>query len=381
MESLQDYNVLVINIDGLRKDRVDLCPILKNLKEKSYYFSEMQTVAPYTFAALHAIFSGTYPSRNGVNAYYNIFKFRKEEIITLTEIMKKAGYYTCCDIISESVMPKQGFDEWNIFDEQTVDFKKSHKELIERLAKGKKFFLFLHFTETHKHLVREIVKKYKQGDNDDEFFRSKKENEKRYNSFLPSCDDYIGVILKTLKDSNISDNTILVIFSDHGTSIGEKPGEKFYGVYVYDYTINVFCILHIPNKTPELLEKQCRTIDLYPTIAEIAGIPIGELNNIQGESLFPLIEDPNSKEREVFVETGGLYGPWPSPKRHNVFCVRLNNKKLIYNDTPQSWEFYDLQNDPEEQSNIYDENSEEVIKMKKRLHYYLKENKISTNIS
>ena len=47
-----------------------------------------------------------------------------------------------------------------------------------------------------------------------------------------------------------------------------------------------------------------------------------------------------AKNREVFVETGGLYGPWPSPHKHNVFCIKFDNGKLIYNDTPQTWEFY-----------------------------------------
>ena len=108
MKSLKDYNIILINIDGFRKDRIDLCPNLKNLKENSIYFSDMYTAAPYTFAALHAIFSGMYPSRNGVNAYYNIFKFKKDLVTTLPELLQKAGYYTCCDIISESVMPKQG---------------------------------------------------------------------------------------------------------------------------------------------------------------------------------------------------------------------------------------------------------------------------------
>ena len=72
-----DYNIILINIDGFRKDKIDLCSHLKNIKENSYYFSEMNTVAPYTFASLHAIFSGLYPSSNGVNSYYNMFKFKK----------------------------------------------------------------------------------------------------------------------------------------------------------------------------------------------------------------------------------------------------------------------------------------------------------------
>ena len=81
----------------------------------------------------------------------------------------------------------------------------------------------------------------------------------------------------------------------------------------------------------------------------------GEKNSdIQGNSLYELINSKESDERELFVETGGLYGPWPSPSKPNVFCVKINNKKLIYNDTPQTWEFYDLKNDPQEANNIHE---------------------------
>ena len=355
MKSIKDYNIVLVNIDGFRKDKIDLCPSLKNLKDNSIYFSNMFTAAPYTFAALHAIFSGMYPSRNGVNAYYNIFKFKKNTITTLPQILQKAGYYTCCDIISESVMPKQGIEEWNLFDEATVDFKKRHKELLEKLSKKEKFFVFLHYTETHKHLVRAIVSKYKQEDNDDEFFQSQLENNQRFDSYLPSCDEYVSTILDTLKESGIYDNTIVIFFTDHGTSIGEKKGEKFYGVYTYDYTIGVFSILHIPGVEPKTINEQCRTLDLFPTIAELTEFPLGEdFDKLQGESLFELIKKSSSDEREVFVETGGLYGPWPSAKKHNVFCIRSNQKKLIYNDTPETWELYDLEKDPNELKDLAD---------------------------
>lgn len=382
MKSIKDYNIVLINIDGFRKDKIDLCPSLKTLKDNSIYFSNMFTAAPYTFAALHAIFSGMYPSRNGVNAYYNIFKFKKDTITTLPQILQKAGYYTCCDIISESVMPKQGIDEWNLFDEATVDFKQRHKELLEKLSKKEKFFVFLHYTETHKHLVREIVSKYKQEDNDDKFFQTQSENNRRFNSYLPSCDEYVSTILDTLKKSGIYDNTIVIFFTDHGTSIGEKKGEKFYGVYTYDYTIGVFSILHIPGIEAKTVNYQCRTIDLFPTIAELAKFPLEkDFDKLQGKSLFELIEKQPSEEREVFVETGGLYGPWPSARKHNVFCIRLNQKKLIYNDTPETWELYDLEKDPTETNNIYKEDLLVVIDLKKRLIHNLNDNKIITKIS
>ena len=101
----------------------------------------------------------------------------------------------------------------------------------------------------------------------------------------------------------------------------------------------------------------------------------------QGTSLFSLISQTENNERETFAETGGLYGPWPSPEKHNVFCLKHNGKKIIYNDTPGTWEFYNLEDDPNEIKNIFDKDSKIVNNFKKRLLYYLKENNISTKIS
>ena len=374
MTPSSDYNVILINLDGFRNDKVELCPSLRLLKERSYYFPKMFTVAPYTFAALPAVFSGMYPSRNGVDAYYNMFNFRKDKIETLSEIMQKTGHYTLCDIIDDSVVPNQGFDEYNIYDEKTVDFQQRHMEFIQRLSKKDKFFLFLHNTETHKKFVRDIIDKEKSSKN---FSYDKKTKKSVYESFLQDTDEYVSLIVNTIKDCNIEEKTVLIIFSDHGTSLGEKDGEQFYGTFVYDYTINVFCIMHVPGMGSDIIDKQCRTIDLLPTIGELVNAKFNkQKEKIQGESLFPMIQDKNTQEREVFVETGGLYGPWPSPKKHNVFCVRKNNKKLIYNKTPKTWEFYDLESDPKELNNIYDEESQLEQSYKEILYRYLKDNSI-----
>jgi len=379
MTEYKDHNIILVNLDGLRRDKINRLKTFDLLKEESYFFENMNTVAPYTFASLHAVFSGMYPSKNGVNGYYNIFRFKKDKIKTITEFLQDAGFYTSCDVIDDSVIPRQGFNEFNIFDEKTVNFIERHSKIIKDLSDKKKFFLFLHYTETHRNLVREVVRKQKQESNDDEYFNSLKENSDRYDSYLPSCDEYILSLIKTLKKCQIKEKTILIIFSDHGTSIGEKKGEKFYGVFVYDYTLNVFCLINIPGIVPKNINKQCTTIDIFPTIMEI--IQNSDINkDIQGKSLFELIDDPTKDERELFVETGGLYGPWPSPTKPNVFCIRTNNKKLIYNDTPQTWEFYDLEKDPFEKNNIYGLESEEVIYLKNRLMYYLKENNIKTNL-
>jgi arylsulfatase A-like enzyme len=369
----QDYNIILINLDGFRKDKIDLCPTLKLLKENNYFFPNMFTVAPYTFSALPAVFSGMYPSRNGANAYYNMFKFKSNEITTLAQLLKQGGYYSCCDVIDDSVVPRSGFDEYNIYDEENVNFLERHKEMIKQLSKKEKFFLFLHNTETHKHLVRDIVQQYGKNEDDSEYYKLKNENHERYNSYLPLCDNYISGIVNSLDEFGLSHNTILIFFADHGTSCGEKIGEKFYGVFTYDYTINVFCIINIPNRSSKIINQQCMTIDLFPTIAELANVPIqNESIRIQGKNLLSFVNDTDNNDRVVFSETGGLKGPWPSPEKHNVFCIRNKEKKLIYNDTPQTWEFYDLKNDPNELNNIYDENLEEIIILKNQLLDHIK---------
>ena len=206
-------------------------------------------------------------------------------------------------------------------------------------------------------------------------------NNDKYDACTPLTDDYIAAIKSALDENGLSDNTLLVIISDHGTSLGEKYGEKFYGVFAYEYTINVFCMLNHPKLEPKVVTQQCRTIDLYPTILELTGIENTLTLQIQGESLMKLVDDDSSKDRVIFVETGGLYGPWPSPWKHNVFCIKTKNKKLIYNDEPETWEFYDLEKDPGEENNIYDKDSDIVNDLKEQLLKHFKENNINTKIS
>jgi len=381
MEKNSIKNIIFVTLDGFRKDKVSFCPTLENYVNNSIEFSNMTTVAPYTLAAHHAIFSGMYPSQNGVNAYYNMFRFKKNEIQTLPEVLHEMEYYTSCDIINDIVIPTKGFDEVNIFDEKTVDFKSRHSELIKKLSSKPKFFLFLHYTEPHKNYVVDIVQKYKDQENKDEYFLAKEENDARYTSYMPQLDEYVKIILETIEDCNLRENTVVIFQADHGTGVGEKHGEMFYGAFAYDSTSNVFSMIHIPGFEPNQISSQCQNIDFFPTIAEIVSFPQENLDSrLQGKSLFPLIHGTEKIERPSFIETGGLYGPWPSPKKHNVFAIRFNRKKLIFNETPKTWEYYDLDNDPNEEKNLYDGENTEIKLLKSKLITHLETNNVQVDI-
>jgi arylsulfatase A-like enzyme len=135
-------------------------------------------------------------------------------------------------------------------------------------------------------------------------------------------------------------------------------------------------MIQIPNNNNLEINNQCSTLDIFPTILDLANISKNDIN-FQGKSLLPLQEN-NNESRDVFVETGGLYGPWPSPEKHNVFCVKSNGKKLIFNETPETWEFYDLIKDPNEQNNLYDVTLQDVKVLKKLLIKFLKNNNVDS---
>ena len=382
-----DYNIILVNLDGLRQDQVELCKHLKLIKDTSFYFPNMISVSPYTLAAHHSIITGLYPSQHGIDSYHSMFKFKKNEVTTLPEVLKNFDYFTRCDCASKILMTDKGFDEYQLFDEHTVDYASRWNNIIKDISKQDKFFLFLQYSKLHTHLVKEVMEKYDPKSNDDDYYDNLEVNTIRNNSHLKEMDDVINSLFTTLEELSLSKNTIVIFTSDHGTSIGEKKGERFYGTYTYDYTIKVFLMMHIPNEIPKIINYQCSHLDIFPTVLDLANLDVNKhydnkhYDNMYGKSLFNFINESEFADREVFVETGGLHGYWPSPKKHNIFCVRNNCKKLIYNDSSQSWEFYNLEKDPMEQDNIYDSSSEEINFFKTRLLNYLFDLNKNTNLT
>ena len=126
-------NVIIIMIDGGRWDRAVNSKFFQSLKSNSVCLLQPITYAPHTIAAMHAVFSGTYGARTGTNSYWATYKFKKEKFLTLTEYLHTQNYYTCADIVNRLVIPKQGFDEFNLHDELQDDLTAKHVGYIKRM--------------------------------------------------------------------------------------------------------------------------------------------------------------------------------------------------------------------------------------------------------
>ena len=349
-------NVIILMIDGGRLDYAQNSKIFSELKSNSVFLSQCITYAPHTIAAMHAVFSGTYGNRTGTNSYWSTFQFKKEKFKTLTEYLHDENYYTYADVINQLVIPKQGFDEFIVHDEDNDDLIQRHKEILQNIkekSNEKKFFLYLHYSNIHTGIKNEVLKKY--NNYDEEFFKNYEKNEARNKKLFNHAEEYLKQILEKIKSLKLIEDSLIIIMSDHGVSQGEKFGERAYGAYCYDYTLRTFTYFLTRDFTANEIKQQTRTIDFMPTILDILDIKLdNKFDKLDGCSLIPLFNGEKLEEEIAFSETGNpLYEKKP-PKEPNTCSVRTSNWKLIHNLHNDTKELYNLEIDTDENNNLID---------------------------
>ena len=355
---MNKQNVIIILIDGGRLDRVKNSKIFNSLKNNSIFFSNSITYGPHTIAATHAIFSGCYGNRTGTNSYWSTYNFQKNKFKTLTEYLSQFGLTTYADLHSEIVIPKQGFDEFQIYNENTEDLVSRHCNLLENISnKENNFFLYLHYSKIHTGIRDEVLKKYTNFS--EEYYQDPELNVKRYDKFFKESEIYLKKIIEKIQSLNLDKNSLILVMSDHGVSIGEKMGEVAYGAFCYDYTLKTFGYLFHPDINPTEISQQIRTIDFMPTILDYLQIDLDKnYENLDGESLLPLIKGNLIPEKIAFSETGNPFDEKKPPKEPNTKSVRTSKWKLIINEHNDTRELYDLENDPVESKNLIGKNTE-----------------------
>src|SRR3989344_672150 len=301
-EQGKKYNVILITLDAMRLDKISVCPEFAKLTQQGYFMNNMITAAPYTIGSMHSILSGLYPSTNGVNAYYNMFKFRKDRCKTLTEYFKEAGYYTVADVVNKNIIPNQGFEQVLVHDQDKGNLLQRHTDIISKAAKKKNFFIYFQYSHIHNQLVDNIAKKY--DDFSEDYFNNPQLNLERYEQYVKESNYYVKNIIEHIRLLGLDKNTIVVFHADHGSSMGEKKGEKMYGCFLYDYTIKIFCLFLTPTQQTAKITLQTRTIDMMPTIMEMVNIPAdAAFEPLQGKSLLPMFQGQEREERSAFCET------------------------------------------------------------------------------
>ena len=350
-------NLIILMIDGGRWDYSRKSKFYKKLKDNTISFSQSITYGPHTIAAMHAVFSGSYGTRTGTNSYWSTYNFRKDKFKTLTEYLKDQNYYTICDMINKLLVPKQGFDEFLAYDEQNDDLLQRHSTMLENMKKkfddGQNFFAYLQFGNIHTGIMNEVLNVY---DNfSEEYFDNMELNKIRYDKLFEKSSNYLEKILEKISSLGLDNESLILIMSDHGISVGEKIGERAYGAFCYDYTLRTFAYFLYPNVSPKEISQQVRTIDFMPTILDYLKIKLdSNFEIMDGQSLLPIINGETLKELTAFSESGNPVESKEPPEEPNISSIRTSNWKLIFNEYNGTKELYNLKEDPDEKENLID---------------------------
>ncbi len=384
-------------------------PNIDKLARGGMIFSQAYANAANCAPTRACLLSGQYSPRHGVFTVGGSDRGKSEtrriipvknnetlplENISIAEALKPSGYVSAAigKWHVRNTPEEQGFDfgierhhldypygHWNpdsmyLTDHLTdvaVNFIKENNPI----ESGNPFFLYLSHYAVHTPIQakNEIKAKYKTKEGMD------CHNNTEYAAMIESVDESVARVNQTLEELGLSENTIIIFFSDnggHGTFTCQKPLRGGKGMY-YEGGIREPMFAYWPGKITanSNCEEVIISTDFYTTFLDLAGAEKPENYNLDGESLVPLLEGKNEILREaIFWHFPGYleaYAGLKEDSRDPVFrtrpvsVIRKGDYKLLQFheewvldggfeniETNNSVELYNIKNDISETNNL-----------------------------
>lgn len=195
---------------------------------------------------------------------------------------------------------------------------------------------------------------------------------KNYLRCVKGVDESVATLRKTLDEMGVADNTVVIYSSDQGFYIGDHGW--YDKRWMYEESLKMPLIVSWPGVTEPGSKNHdlVQNLDYAETFLEMAKADIPD--EMQGQSLVPLLKG----EQEGDFRDAIYYHYYEYPSVHMVprqNGVRTDRYKLIhFYQFGDEWEFYDLDTDPDETMNQYDNPyyAEEVAMMKEKLQELIK---------
>ena len=174
---------------------------------------------------------------------------------------------------------------------------------------------------------------------------------KNYLRCIKGVDESVGTLMETLEELGLSDNTVVIYSSDQGFYVGDHGW--YDKRWMYDESMMMPLIVKWPGVTKAGSDNDqlVQNLDYAETFLEMAGTDVPA--DMQGKSLVPLLkgEKPSDWRKSLY------YHYYEYPSVHMVprhYGVRGEKYKLMHFYQFDEWEFYDLENDPDELVNQYE---------------------------
>ena len=172
-----------------------------------------------------------------------------------------------------------------------------------------------------------------------------------YYAAITFMDAQVGRLLDTLDRLKLWDNTVVVFQSDHGYHLGEHGG-LWHKQSLFEEGVRVPLIVAAPGKQPAVSPGLVELVDIYPTLAELSGLPLPD--GLEGTSFAPLLSTPNRKwKKAVFT----VVARWRSAENRAIDVGNIGRSvfdgRWRYTEWPDgSAELYDHNRDPLEYANL-----------------------------
>ena len=166
-----------------------------------------------------------------------------------------------------------------------------------------------------------------------------------YHACVSYMDAQLGLVLDELERLDLADNTILILWGDHGWNLGE------HGLWCkhcnFHTSINAPLIVAAPGfKGGQKALTRAEFVDIYPTICELAGLPLP--GHLQGKSFVSVMDDPNSSHKDFALSK--WYNGLTIVKDQFHYTEWRNKDDSLY-----ARMLYDHNTDPHENVNVVDE--------------------------
>jgi arylsulfatase A-like enzyme/cytochrome c-type biogenesis protein CcmH/NrfG len=371
-------NVVFITIDTLRADHLGCygykqirTPHIDALAADGFRFERAFTPVPVTLPAHTAIFTGTYPLFSGMHDFSGN-KLNPSQP-TLASVLKQNGYNTAAVLGSAVLDSRFGLDHGFDFYYDHFDFNRLQESNLEEMERSgnvvadvtldwlsknyqSKFFLWMHLYDPH--YPYRPPPPY-----------SVEYKDRPYDGEIAFADAQVGRLIQFLKDKDLYRNTLIVLSGDHGESLGEH-GEKTHGFFIYNATLHVPMIIHLPGQTSgQVVPDLVSLADLMPTVLHHLKIEVPA--KVQGRSLLSLmsaeVSDKELSDKEK-ADRRDLYAETFLPRLHFNWSElqALETDRYHFIDAPKP-ELYDLSKDPGETKNLFSEKKAVSDELRARL--------------
>lgn len=189
-----------------------------------------------------------------------------------------------------------------------------------------------------------------------------------YHAATSFMDAQLGRVMEALDRLQLSTNTIVVLWGDHGWHLGDHGWWCKHSNY--EEATRIPLIVVAPGVTrpgARVARSFAETVDLYPTLAELAGLPSPQVpQGIEGRSLVPVLRNPKGKGADHVFHT------YPRGERIGR-AVRTERYRLVEWKIPGAaadaaeFELYDYKADPQETRNLAADQPKIVAKLRKLL--------------